>query len=52
MSSFREELLEAIEEMAIKRGMDWKDVIKQAIELIETQKSYTDRMYSEMFRRW
>lgn len=40
MTAFQEELLGAIEEMALEKGMAVKDVIQQAVELANRQKSH------------
>lgn len=38
MTTFQEELLNAIEEISMNTGMKLKDIIEQALELIEMQK--------------
>jgi len=51
MEEFQEELIDGIEEIAIEKGMDVKDCIRQALEVLEKQ-SYKDRLHNSMFRSW
>ena len=51
MTEFQKELIGGIEEIAIEKGMDVKDCIRQALEVLEKQ-SYENRLHNSMFRGW
>lgn len=57
MTSFQEELLEGIQEVAMSTGLTTKECIRQAIELTKREKKqyedmYLQQQYKNMFEGW
>lgn len=60
MTEFQKELIDGIEEIALEKGVDVKECIRQAIELTEKEKKeesleekvdkYYKKMFTEKFR--
>lgn len=57
MTSFQEELLEGIQEVAMSTGLTTKECIRQAIEMAKKESkqykdTYLQQQYKSMFKRW